>query len=142
MVYETNLPTQQKASGKKARLPLEDAHSGNPARAQTSPCQREKTIDRLTRSQLDGLFKRVKPVKTANFSYRMKPAPALATAVVVPKSVSTKATVRNRLRRKVKGALQALERQGATGELVVVVHKPFALPFTELKGELARCFKP
>ena len=83
----------------------------------------------------------MKPVKTVHFSYRMKPAATLATAVVVPKSVSTKATVRNRLRRKVKGVLQVLGRSGATGELVVVVHKPFALLFTELKSELEQCFK-
>ncbi len=66
----------------------------------------------------------------------------LAVVVIVPKSVSNKATVRNKLRRKVKGALGALERAiNITGRVAIVVKKPFTLSFIELKQELSQCFK-
>lgn len=78
-------------------------------------------------------------MKTTHFSCRILPGESVVAAVIVPKAVAKKAVVRNRLRRKVKGAFQALERQGAKGQVALVVKKPFALSFEELKREATQC---
>jgi len=62
--------------------------------------------------------------------------------VIVGKTISNKATVRNRLRRQLKAALQKIEQsKGVTGQLVVVVRQRFELTFDELLSELQQCFK-
>jgi len=92
---------------------------------------------RLSRQEIETVFKQGKRVSGALFSVVGLSANTTRYAVVVGKKVSNKAVVRNKIRRRVRNILQ---QQMTTKAHVVVQAKPTTIkaPYTNYKEELTK----